>query len=302
MGKKLLLLGLLLFVIHASLTAWYAHVMRESSLIQSDIHLQNLPDSMDILVMGNSHAMSINTDLWDGAQNMSTSGEKLHQSYYKLKYLLETRKKHAADVIMPCDLMTLRKESVDHNAYQYYWNRYVDEGELLQFSDHALDFSMHRLLNTLFPYKDGEKDLMDYYFATEKSKERARARALAKIQPLAPNAQRELSDSCAQAQISEYGRFYLTKIIELCEKHGSRLSFVRFPVTPHYFFEQSSCFDPEEHYRVVQTTFLQQGQTVPMYDFHQAFPLEAFRDPHHLQYGEKCDRLTLQLKAQFEKK
>lgn len=302
MGKKLLILGLLFFVTHASLTAWYAHVMRGSSLIQSDRHLQSLPDSMDILVMGNSHAMSINPALWDGTQNMATSGEKLHQTYYKLKYVLETREKRAANVIMPCDLMTLWKETVDHTPYQYYWNRYVDEGELVQFSEHSLDFTMHRLLNTLFPYKDGEKDIMDYYLANEGSRIRAQARALAKIRTLDEGAQRQLTDSCAQAQISEYGRFYLNKIIELCEEHDSRLSFVRFPVTPHYFFEESYCFNPEEHYQTIRETFLQQGKTIPMYDFHDAFPLKAFRDPHHLHYGEECDRFTLQLKAEFKKK
>lgn len=297
MGKKLIILGFIFLSIHAGLTIWYARVMSESSLLKSDHYFQTLPAEMDVLVIGNSHAMSINPELWEGCFNISTSGECLHQTYYKLEHLLEVKERKVGKILVPCDLMTLRAEELEHTPNQFYWNRFVNEGELSQFAERPLDFSMHRLLNTLFPYKDGEKDVMDYYFATEQSKERARERAFAKIKSLSGDETRSLTDSCLQAQISDYGRFYMDKITQLCEKHNCKLSMVRFPVTAHYFFSESACFDPEEHYQLVTNTFQIKGQSVPILDFHAAFPQSAFRDPHHLKYGAQCDSMTLLLKA-----
>lgn len=301
MGKKLFILGFILLSIHAGLTVWYARVMSDSSLLKSDRYFQTLPVEMDVLVMGNSHAMSINPELWEGCYNMATSGERLHQSYYKLAHLLEEKQLKVNRVIVPCDLMTLRAEKLEHTPHQFYWNRFVNESELSKFSEKPLDFSMHRLLNTLFPYKDGEKDVMDYYFATDQSKERARERAFAKIKSLNGDETRSLTDSCLQAQISDYGRFYMDKITQLCEKHNCKLSMVRFPVTAHYFFSESECFDPEEHYQLVTNTFQIKGQSVPILDFHAAFPQSAFRDPHHLKYGAECDSMTLLLQAAIQK-
>lgn len=301
MGKKLLILGFIFLSIHAGLTIWYARVMSESSLLKSDRYFQTLPAEMDVLVIGNSHAMSINPDLWEGCYNMSTSGECLHQTYYKLEHLLEVRERKVKQVVVPCDLMTLRAENLEHTRNQFYWNRFVNEGELSKFAEKPLDFSMHRLLNTLFPYKDGEKDVMDYYFATEQSKERARERAFAKIKSLSGDETRSLTDSCLQAQISDYGRFYMNKLTKLCQQHQCELSLVRFPVTAHYFFSESACFDPEEHYQRVRETFQINGQSVPILDFHTAFPQSAFRDPHHLKYGAQCDSMTLLLKAAIQK-
>lgn len=301
MGKKLFILGFILLSIHAGLTVWYARVMSDSSLLKSDRYFQTLPVEMDVLVMGNSHAMSINPELWKGCYNMATSGERLHQSYYKLAHLLEEKQLKVNRVIVPCDLMTLRAEKLEHTPHQFYWNRFVNESELSKFSEKPLDFSMHRLLNTLFPYKDGEKDVMDYYFATDQSKERARERAFAKIKSLNGDETRSLTDSCLQAQISDYGRFYMDKITQLCEKHNCKLSMVRFPVTAHYFFSESECFDPEEHYQLVTNTFQIKGQSVPILDFHAAFPQSAFRDPHHLKYGAECDSMTLLLQAAIQK-
>ena len=76
---------------------------------------------------------------------------------------------------------------------------------------------------------------------------------------------------------------------------------VRFPVTAHYFFSESECFDPEEHYQLVTNTFQIKGQSVPILDFHAAFPQSAFRDPHHLKYGAECDSMTLLLQAAIQK-
>lgn len=269
--------------ISALLTYGFLHVMEESQLMKSDRVLHQKKTGFTVIA-GNSHTLALQPSVFKNSINIASYGEALHNTYFKLKFLTE-QGSNPRHVILSFDLGVLTRPGIDHQNYQYYWNRYEDPWELLQFSANKIDFIFTRLTAWAFPYLDGEVEVFDYFFSkpTEGELENLRGESIA----IHPVMRRTLTDSCFQAQISPLGEYYFKKIIELCNRHEMSLFLVHFPVTKAYYLEQSHCFDPKEYKRQVIERFdLDQPGKIKFIDLYDLYDDSFFYDPHHLKGGQ----------------
>lgn len=301
MKRKYLLFLLLALLIHMVLSFAYQGLMAESALYQSDRSLCNLGQDTKVIIAGHSHAMALSHPDWTDAKNIASAGEVLHQSYSKLRYAIEEAKTRPELIVFPLDLGALRNYNPDRQSYQGYWNRYENSHELAQFSENSIDFWAYRLIGRILPYKDGLHDLVDYLFADSlEQREAMRRQGRKNINQRPDTLQRERIDGCLEQQFSAYGLHYLHATVELAHRHGIELVFVRFPVTRGFYFKESSCYEPEDYYRVLTDSLNDWQGTYRLMDFHDAFPDSVFRDPHHLEAGPTRLQFTEMLRAALE--
>lgn len=270
--------GLLSFCFH--------QMMKESRLISSDAKMKEANGEIEYVIAGTSHVLAIQEKELPNAINIGTYAEAIHQTYYKLHYLLNKEEVSIDNIIFSYDLELLKKSDVDNLNYQYYWNKYENKPELIKFSDSKLDFTLNRIATFLFPYKDGEVDAFDYLSADEKNTTLANLRDGSSVPTLNPSAKREINDTCLSDQVSSYGAYYFSKIIALCQAKNVRLNLVRFPVTPNFYFNKSNCFSPDEYYERLQKEYLQDKENIFVLDFHDLYDESNFRDAHHLKGGQ----------------
>jgi hypothetical protein len=264
--------------------------MKESHLLQTHEKMEIMSAPHEIIVLGNSHAVAVQEDEFKDLVNLATYGEEIHQTYFRLNYIAREKKLPPKRLILSCDPGWLRDQEIDKQAYQWYWSKFEDEN-LIRFSKSKIDFYSSRILSALFPYMHSEREAFDFLFGDAKKGEmRVEDPYIARKEI---NYNRELSDSCLQAQFSPIGLHYLDKITRLCKAHDIELVLVRFPLTPQYLFEQSSCYEPEVYYsRLIEQI---DYEDLKLIDLHDAFRPEDFRDPHHLKGGEPRQRLSRML-------
>ena len=283
MMKKLVLFLSIFCGISALLTYGFLHVMDASQLMKSD-RILNQQKTGFTVIAGNSHTLALQPSVFKNSINIASYGEALHNTYFKLKFLVERGSK-PRQIILSFDLGALSRPGIDHQNYQYYWNQYEDPWELLQFSGNKIDFVFTRLTSWAFPYLDGEVEVFDYFFSKPAEGELENLRD--KNATVYPAMKRVLTDSCLQAQISPIGEYYLKKIIELCNETGTNLFLIHFPVTKAYYLGQSLCFDPQKYkQQVIERFGLEEPGKIMFIDLHDLYDDSFFYDPHHLKGGQ----------------
>jgi hypothetical protein len=245
-----------------------------------------------MLVLGNSHATAVDESMFEQAFNLATYGETLHQTYYRLKWLIEEDGKVPEVVVMSFDLGLLRNPLATKNPNQFYWNRYEEWSRLAEFSQSHPPFYAHRLTAALVPYKNLDVVLFDFLADTSKP---AGALRDQKGQP-PPTPAREQILEGLQRELSEYGDFYFRELLKICKSNGISLFLVRFPVTEQYFSENSLDFEPSAYYAALTEILEEEYPQTTVIDLHNSFPDHEFRDPHHLKGGEPRRRMTTMLK------
>lgn len=280
-------------VIHAGACQGHRHVMRHARLMQVDALLRAETPLPETLILGTSHAAALDPEAMPNAINLAGYGEHVHQTWYKLRLLLEADRVPKR-LVMGCDLGMLRFVEPADLPYQWYWNR-LEAGDpsLCAYSQHPRAFVLNRLAAAAVPYADGETDAIDHFFAGNQTGE---LRDVHWPQPV----ERVHTDSCLTAQISAYGAHYFDAILAACAQHRIAVYLVRFPVTEAYYSNQSACFAPEAYYQRVDEIVRNSAADVHWIDLHDAFPRSDFRDPHHLNPGVARAALTRMVAAGME--
>ncbi|UXP32935.1 hypothetical protein N6H18_03065 [Reichenbachiella agarivorans] len=289
-------------IVNLLLSQAYLHIMKSSQLLHSDEIMKSLSSDIDYLVMGTSHSLAVQTTIFPNSSNVASYGEGIHNTYYKLNYIINELSVKPSKVILSCDLGMLKHSDIDHQNYQFYWNRYENHAELLHFAEHPTEFIINRITDYLFPYKNGEIEVFDYFFAKKTTVKNAALRNQNEIKKLSVEEKKVLDSACQNQQISELGQYYFEQIIELCRLHDIELILIRFPVTPHYYYQHSTCFDPELYYDTLTKTFIRSDDQIKLYDFHNIYDESAFADPDHLKGGKIRDNLTRLILDELEKK
>jgi len=291
---KISILLLAVLVIHVLLSWGYKRVMHESQLMKCDREMLSLPAKNYNLIAGNSHALSVQTEYWENSHVIASYGEEIHQSYFKLKHILEVQSSRPDTLLLSFDLGMMHQLALKNQAHQWYWNKYESSRELAPFASKKFEFYSHRIVSGIFPYMDGEVEVYDYFFAKKDSTQLMRKsteiKKLDEIPPL-----RQLSDTCLKAQFSPCGIHFFEALLQLCKENSIVLALVRFPVTPHYYWSQSTCFEPEAYYTSCDSMLQKSGVNFKILDFHDRYEEEFFRDPHHLKGGEIRKEFTIEI-------
>ncbi|MCP4457506.1 MAG: hypothetical protein GY816_05685 [Cytophagales bacterium] len=251
--------------------------MSESQLIKADTEMKILPNDTELLIMGNSHSLALLPAHLRKASNISSYGERIHQSYYKLDYVLNSNiKPHY--VVLNYDLGQLRDYSVDNQNYQFYWNNLENLKELLQFSDKRAGFIFNRLISFISPYHDGETEMFDFFFARgDTGKLRDKDVDMSEVTTTSMK-----SDSCLEEQFGDLPLYFFDKLLERIVKEDIQLILVRFPVTRNYFLSQSTCYSPLDYYSRLLSKMINKNDNIRVLDYHDVYNDGYFRDPHHL--------------------
>lgn len=271
-------------LVHVLLLKGHRTVMQDSRLMVVNRKMQSIEESPKTLIMGNSHAVAIDEGVIGNALNIAGYGEHIHQSWYKLKFLLDEGKKPDR-IILSCDLGMLRSLNPDDLPYQWYWNKFED-AELGNFAHSRRHFLMNRLLARAFPYTETETDAMDYYFGSAKKEGQLRESGSDKLH------EQTHTDSCLQAQFSEYGLYFLDRFLERCRAENIEVHLTRFPITTGFIQQQASCYRSEDYYSTLRVIAAKPDLDLNWIDLHNSFPNEDFRDPHHLRTGSPRSRLS----------
>lgn len=274
--------------------------MSQSALYKADAVMNNLSDSVEHLIMGNSHALALQTANIPKAANIATYGEELHHTYFKLNHVINTNKKIPKALILSCDLGLLSDKDVDNQNYQFYWSQYESFTELYAYSKEPIQFSFNRFFDLIFPYRNTEADAFDFFLADESTVKNARLRQKNSIKALDPQESRIVKDSCQQQQISPLGEHFFESLLKLCDKNNIKVYLIRFPVTAHYYFTNSKCFLPEVYYKDIEKQFLSKYSNVYILDFHDLYDKSKFYDPHHLNQDIRPEFTTLVYKKMLE--
>ncbi len=298
MKRKTFLFLAAALVIHFALVMGYKALMADSALMKSDRVLHTVGNETQVLIAGHSHTMALETDVWEGAVNISSAGENLHQSYFKLRYAIEKLGSQPEVIVIPFDLGALRNYDPTKQNYQSYWNKYEDFKELARFSESKINFWAYRLTGGMLPYQDGLHDLVDFLFADSLAQNEAmRMGGKDKINQRPDTLHRAIDRARFDDEFSAYGLHFLRATAELALSHDVELVLVRFPVTRGHYFSNSSKFDPDEYYTAVTDSLDEWGASYRILDFHDAFPDSSFRDPHHLKAGAVRQQFTEMVKA-----
>lgn len=293
-AKKLGIFVVVALVAHLLLVALNGRLFGESRLGQVEAVVERLGDSGGVFILGNSHAAAVDESLIDGADNLASYGESLHQTYYRLKDLIEVEGKTPEVVILSYDLLLLRNPLEVKDPNQFYWNGLENWGELSRFAPEKLPFFTHRLSSAVVPYKNLDVVLFDFLFAGPPQPAgalRDSENAELPVEQATDLVRRPTPEGLGE-ELSDYGIFYFTSLVELCRERKIFLCLVRFPVTKGYYLENSLQFDPKDYYERLEKIVADNGRQVAILDLHDAFPEEDFRDPHHLKGGEPRKKMT----------
>lgn len=116
-----------LVIINPFLGYYFDRIIMKNSLVRQAQGQFETLDSLDILILGDSHSqLAVNPILIPQAFNFSSNGESYLQTYYKAAAILGSNELGVEVLIVPLDLhsfSSFRTEKVDDDLY---WRRYID--------------------------------------------------------------------------------------------------------------------------------------------------------------------------------
>ena len=278
--KKAIFFSFGFLLLHIVCLYVHERVMEKSHLMRSGNEMETMPKDPDIIILGGSHSFSIQTHHLPNSVSFSNPSEVPHNTYFKLRYIIEELKTHPKTIILPLDLGNLKQTEIDKQPHQFYWNKYEYPTELYPFSKNKNTFVYNRIINYIFPYLDAETDIFDYLNKKDKAPQ-VKLRQERTFQNLCTKTIPIENDSCLQAQFSNLETHFLEKTVALCQAHDIRIVFIRYPVTANYYGSESSCFSPDEYYSLLGKR-LQFYERIRILDYHDRYEKIHFRDPHHL--------------------
>lgn len=269
-------------------------VLSHSYLYRTEAEFQEYKDSIQILIVGDSHPMSaVDTRQMQGAFNLTSPGENIIQTYYRLRYYLEVEPLDVKLVVLPLDLHSFSSFRISRFESMNFWSKYINCVELAKISD-SLGSYMRRHATGNLTYAGGVSDTVKLLqvraglvegedplfmgfrvksarFVDEGNKKNnARiivGKHLMGYEPLHPEAEA-----------------YFLRILDLLAAHDVKVVLVEYPVSREYYQSAGVAMDIPEFYRSLGDLLKKRSQEPPILDYHDLFWNDQinFSDPDHL--------------------
>jgi hypothetical protein len=305
-----LFLAILVVVNYALDRSFKAFSVHNTLNNMMDRQFAEYDDTLKYIALGNSHNC-INTHILQNSFNYGSPSENFIQSYYKLKYILETSGKKPEYVILQADLSSFGPKISNRYEYNSYWIKYIDYRELAKVKDSKdmlFKWAEGRFFSYVGNYKDiqlsilyrikfsqiemyhGYRPHRDYRnFANESNKQKV---AWDKANLILSK------DEYFDPAI----RVYFEKILQLCQLHGVHVIMVRMPMTKEFNEEEGKLVPAEKLISEVQAITSKYSVFAGSLDYHLLFTEhpEYFFDPDHLNV-EGSDLFTTQLAKDLDK-
>jgi hypothetical protein len=302
--KRILLFAILFIGANELIKLYFEEVsVSDHMLVKQEKRFESYKEDLKYLVLGNSRASrAIDTSLLTSSYAYCSGGESNVQTYYKLKYLLETQGDRITNVVLPIGLNSIGLYRPDKNLNSFYWSKYMDYVELMNSTNNFSTYSSVAIKAKMFPYFEypymkmlkeyGEARIIGadsiYQFGSEEEREELAADLLAHQHRFV-----QINHAVAVE--------YISKTIRLVEHHNKQLIYVKYPIT-NYYVEASSGYEMDIKQEEIDDIAKTDSSNVLWLDCQNLYSdqPEYFKDVHHLnEKGKK--NFTNYLEAYFSK-
>ncbi len=258
LGKAFLFLICLLFGNFLFNSSYIHMVLSNSRLYRIDAQFAEIKDSVQILVVGDSHPLhAVDTRDISNGYNLATSGENIIQTYYRLRYYLEVEPVDLKLVILPIDLHSFSSFRMDRFSQAYYWDKYIDFIELGKFKNDVIGYARLYLLGYI-TYIDGVSDTIEYLSKMVEiqgnRKPLVRGYAIHTENLINKNNAVEYAENRVHHQLGEGDHFsydateYFLRILNMLQAHDIKTVLVKYPVAREYYQEAKYYQDINAYY------------------------------------------------------
>jgi hypothetical protein len=285
LGRKVLLLSLILIGINSIVSLWYyKKVAPRSLLYRSDLKYEESKATTQVLFMGHSRTqLGINDSLFGNSINFASYGENNVYTYYKLKKVLSDPNNKINTVIVPNGFGTyssLKNPAIcDHT----YWSKYIDYVELGSIHEDRERYISQLIQSKLFPYTRSLQVGINRKFKFE-GREKSTLHDLETKAEKIEYASKAIKINFINRNCYDLVAYeYLQKTLALCESKGVKIIAIKYPVTSYYFDAYTDLIEQNE-WNNLRFDSLVQDEEIEILDFEKLYfdRDDLFKDTHHL--------------------
>ena len=274
--RNLVLFLLPVLCVHVGLSWLYqTYVVPEHRVSELDQHFLASDAPLDLLVVGDSHAMNgVQAKLLGPkALNIAVSGEHILKTYYRLPWLLDRSGRKVKTVVLPFDAHVFSERNTDRFEPEPVWGQYVDYVDLGLRKIEPVLYAKKWTKAFVAPYA-GELHTLEQLvtakraFQNENSPNRFAARP--------DRAQRRPAEDAARDHLEGYNPldeamiWAFRSLIRELQRRDIQVVLVAYPVS----FEYSRVVDAMGAREAVRERVLQpllERKAIPFLDFETAF-------------------------------
>ena len=240
---KLAVFLLLVLLLNEALNLVYDRWMYYFRLARNqDEQFQACPDTLEYLMLGNSHNR-VNPEVLGNGFCYITPKESYRQTWYKLKYILEKTGKRPENILLSIDPVNFSPKAVNDRSFDGYWRKYLDyQGLASEHNDPG--YLLNWITGSLFSYVGNYKYvyMSVLFFNTDMSKIKQGYFPARNYKNFAKEPNRDqLGYYVASAYLSSYGgksklgdTDYYRRILALCRQYKIHPILLRMPLTDEY--------------------------------------------------------------------
>jgi len=268
-------------------------------------------DTLKYLAMGNSHNC-INTHILENCFNYGSPSENYIQSYYKLKHILEETGKKPEYLLLQSDVSSYGSKISDRYEYNSYWIKYIDymelarvkqdrdilfkwaEGKFFSYAGNYKDIQLSIVYSIKMPkleMHNGYRPHRDFKnFANDLNKQKS---AWNKAQLI----------NTADVYFDPAIKYYLKKILDICQEHNVKVVLIRYPLTREFSEEERKIVPADKLFAEIDKIAAGCSTYWGTLDYHDLYfdHPEYFFDPDHLNV-KGSDLFTARLQQDLEAK
>ena len=241
--QKLAVFIILVLVLNECLNIAYNRWMYYFRLARNqDEQFQTCPDTLEYLMLGNSHNR-VNPEILGNGFCYITPKEVYRQTYYKLSYILENTRKKPENILLSIDPVNFSPKAQNELPFDGYWRKYLDYSGLAR-ENHDLGYLLNWIAGRYFSYVGNYKYtyMSVLFFNADLHKIKNGYFPARNYKNFAKEPNREhLGYYMASAYLSSYAgkstlsntEYYL-RILALCHQYNIHLILLRMPMTDEY--------------------------------------------------------------------
>ncbi len=269
-------------------------VLSQSYLFRSEAQFEANKHSVQVLIAGDSHPMSaVDTRILPNSFSVTSTGENIIETYYRLQYYLERDRLDIKLVLLPVDLHSFSAFRTNRFESPVYWRKYINYGELGRYKGDLPGFLAQRLLSD-YAYAGGITNTLDLFMVLSGSTEgldpmvngfRVKSGSFLENGNLENNA-------LERAKVHLYrfdpfhadAEFFFLRTLDLLDAHDVKVALVWYPTSHEYYQAAASMMDVPAFSRQLDALLQGRRQAPPLLDYHDLFweKEEYFDDPDHL--------------------
>jgi hypothetical protein len=269
-------------------------VLSHSYLYRTEEQFEVYKNESQILIAGDSHPMSaVNPQYLPGSFNLTSTGENIVETYYRLQYYLDEEQLDIKLVILPIDLHSFSSYRLDRFRSPDFWRKYIDYVELGRFQGDVPKYVRLMLLGEISFFNDVTNtiDLMKIRAGVIEGNYALIKGFMARTESFIETPEKnELAKNRVNRHLNNAIPFdgtaqvYLIRTLELLDEHKVDTILVRFPVTKEYYYYAQTRMDTPSFYQDLQELLQESSLEPPILDYHDLFwdKEQYFADIDHL--------------------